>query len=97
MKYIRASHPKVFISSPQIYVVASSCLGELLVRANGDSAPPPSQAKCLKITEKVSVNIMSYVLSGQKIIKNAKSSFGEFLKSESLKLAVKQDYQTGHF
>ena len=70
MKYIRASHPKVFISSPQIYNVASVCLSELLVRANGDSAP--SKAKCLKITEKVSVNIMSYVLSGLKIIKNAK-------------------------
>ena len=61
IKYIRASHPKVFISSPEIYVVASVCLGELLVRANGDSAPPPSQAKCLKITEKVSVNIVSCI------------------------------------
>ena len=54
MKYIRASHPKVFISSPQIYSVASVCLSELLVRANGDSAP--SKAKCLKITEKVAFN-----------------------------------------
>ena len=42
-------------------------------------------ARCLKITEKVSFNIASeasyvYILSGQKLIKNAKSGhFGEFL------------------
>ena len=41
---------------------------------------------CLKITEKVSFNIASeasyvYILSGQKVIKNAKTGqFGEFLK-----------------
>ena len=56
---------------------------------------------CLKITEKVSFNIASeanyvYMLSGQKLIKNAKN--GPFWRVfESLKLAVKQCYQTGHF
>ena len=41
-------------------------------------------SRCLKITEKVSFNIVSeanydYILSGQKFIKNAQ--FGEFLKT----------------
>ena len=54
---------------------------------------------CLKITEKVSFNIASeasyvYILSGQKLIKNAKN--GSFWRVfENLKLAVKQCYQTG--
>ena len=58
-------------------------------------------AQCLKITEKVSFNIASeasyvYILSGQKLIKNAKNgSFWQVF--ENLKLAVKQCYQTGHF
>ena len=53
----------------------------------------------LKITEKVSSNIASkasyvYILSGQKLIKNAKNGqFGDFF--ENLRLAVKQCYQTG--
>ena len=44
-------------------------------------------SQCLKITEKVSFNIASeasyvYILSGQKLIKNAKNGhFGEFLKT----------------
>ena len=49
-------------------------------------------ARCLKITEKVSFNIASeasyvYILSGQKLIKNAKKMvhFGEFLKTWSLR------------
>ena len=56
-------------------------------------------SRCLKITEKVSFNIVSgasyvYILSGQKLIKNAKN--GPFWRVfESLKLAVKQCYQTG--
>ena len=43
--------------------------------------------RCLKITEKVSFNIAIeasyvYILSGQKLIKNAKNGhFGEFLKT----------------
>ena len=50
--------------------------------------------RCLKITEKVSFNI--YILSGQKLIKNAKN--GQFWRVfENLKLAVKQCYQTGQF
>ena len=55
----------------------------------------------LKIAEKVSFNIASeasyvYILSGQKIIKNAKN--GPFWRVfENLKLAVKQCYQTGQF
>ena len=59
------------------------------------------QARCLKITEKVSFNIASeasyvYILSGQKLIQNAKN--GPFWRVlENLKLAVKQCYQTGQF
>ena len=59
-------------------------------------------ARCLKITEKVSFNIVSeasyiYILSGQKLIlKMPKMDhFGEFF--QNLKLAVKQCYQTGQF
>ena len=58
-------------------------------------------ARCLKITEKVSLNIASeasyvYILSGQKFIKNGKK--GPFWRVfENLKLAVKQCYQTGQF
>ena len=57
--------------------------------------------QCLKITEKVSYNIASeasyaYILSGLKLIKNAEN--GPFWRVfESLKLAVKQCYQTGQF
>ena len=57
--------------------------------------------RCLKITEKVSFNIASeasyvYILSGQKLIKNAQN--GPFWRVlEKLKLAVKQCYQTGQF
>ena len=60
-----------------------------------------NNARCLKITEKVSFNIASeasyvYILSGQKLIKNAK--IAPFLRVfENLQLAVKQCYQTGHF
>ena len=58
-------------------------------------------ARCLKNTDKVSFNIASeasyvYILSGQKLIKNAKnSSFWRVF--ENLKLAVKQCHQTGQF
>ena len=58
-------------------------------------------ARCLKITEKVSFNIASEasyvdILSGQKLIKNAKN--GPFWRVfEKLKVAVKQCYQTGQF
>ena len=69
--------------------------------------PPLSQSNidfytifwCLKITEKVSFNISSeasyvYILSGQKLIKQAKN--GPFWRVfANLKLAVKQCYQTG--
>ena len=57
--------------------------------------------RCLKVTEKVSFNIASeasyvYILSGQKLFKNAKN--GPFWRVfENLKLAVKQCYQTGQF
>ena len=60
-----------------------------------------TMTKCLKITEKVSFNITSeasyfYILSGQKLIKNATN--GPFWRVfENLKLAVKQCYQTGQF
>ena len=56
---------------------------------------------CLKITEKVSFNIASeasyiYILSGQKLIKNAKN--GQIWRVlENLKLAVKQSYHIGQF
>ena len=58
-------------------------------------------SRCLKIAEKVSFNIASeancaYVMSVQKLIKNAKN--GPFWRVfENLKLAVKQCYQTGQF
>ena len=58
-------------------------------------------SRCLKITEKVSFNIVSeanhvYILSGQKLIKKAKN--GSFWRVfENLKLAVKHCYQTGQF
>ena len=58
-------------------------------------------SRCLKIKEKVSFNIASeasyvYILSGQKLIKNAKN--GQFWRvSENLKFALKQCYQTGQF
>ena len=60
-----------------------------------------TRAQCLKITEKVSFNIASeasyvYILSGQKLIKNAKN--GPFWRvCENLKVAVKQCDQTGQF
>ena len=55
-----------------------------------DAAKIQTTARCLKITEKVPFNIASeasyvYILSGQKLIKNAKMiHFGEFLKTWSL-------------
>ena len=58
-------------------------------------------ARCLKITEKVSFNIASeasyvYLLSGQKLIQNAKN--GPIWRVfENLKFAVKQRYQVGQF
>ena len=57
--------------------------------------------QCLKITEKVSFYIASeasyaYILSGQKLIKNAKN--GPFWRDfKYLKLVVKQCYLTGQF
>jgi len=57
--------------------------------------------QCLKIPKKVSFNIASeasylYILSGQKLVKNAKNSpFWRVF--ENLKLEVKQCYQTSHF
>ena len=50
-------------------------------------------ARCLKITEKVSFNIASEVYS---LIKNAKNG-PVWRVFENLKLAVKQCYQTGQF
>ena len=55
----------------------------------------------LKITEKVSFNIASeasyiYILSGQKLIKNAENG-PLWQVFENLKLAIKQCYQTGQF
>ena len=61
---------------------------------DADSSLPP---QCLKITEKVSFNILRYILSGQKFIKNAKKmvNFGDFF--DNLRLVVKQGYQTDQF
>ena len=55
------------------------------------------QSQCLKITEKVAFNIASeesyvYILSGQKLLQ---MPFWRVL--ESMKLAVKQCNQIGHF
>ena len=58
-------------------------------------------SQCLKISQNVAFNIASevsyvYILSGQKIIENAKN--GPFWRVfVNLKLAVKQCYQTGQF
>ena len=59
------------------------------------------KTRCFKITEKISFNIASeasydYILTGQKLIKNAKNGpfWGVF---ENLKLVVKQSYQTCQF
>ena len=66
-----------------------------------DAAKIQTTARCLKITEKVPFNIASeasyvYILSGQKLIKNAEN--GPFWRVfENLKLAVKQCFQTGQF
>ena len=54
----------------------------------------------MKTTEKVSFNIASevsyvYILSGQKLIKNAK--IGKWQVFENLKFTAKQCYQTGQF
>ena len=60
-----------------------------------------THSRCLKITENVSFNIASeasnaYILSGQKLIKNAKNGqVGRVF--ERLKLAVAQCYQIGQF
>ena len=59
----------------------------------------PSFARCLKISEKVSFNIASeasyvYILSVQKLIKNAKNG-PIWQVFENLKLSVKQCYQAG--
>ena len=57
-----------------------------------------TQAQCLKITQKVWFNFVSYVyiLSGQKFLKNAQN--GPICRvSGNLKLVVKQSYQTGQF
>ena len=67
----------------------------------GRSTLVPIVPQCLKITENVPFNNASeasylYILSGQKLIKNAKN--GAFWRVfENLKLAVKQSYQTGQF
>ena len=57
------------------------------------------KARCMKITEKVSLNIASeasYVYILSELIKNAKNvQFGEVF--ENLKLVVKQCYQTRQF
>ena len=82
-----------FSSRDQIEIWARK---PLLVPDFPSYQPPTPQ--CLKITEKVSINIASYVyiLSAQKSIKNAKN--GPFWRVfENLKLAVKQCYQTGQF
>ena len=56
--------------------VASSLINDL--NFLGDAVNNERKAQCLKITEKVSFNIASevsyvYILSGQKLIKNAKN------------------------
>ena len=66
-----------------------------------ESIPDKLKAQCLKIAQKVAFNMASeasyiYILSGQKLFKNAKNS--QFWRVfENLKLAVKQYYQIGQF
>ena len=57
---------------------------------------PLGHPKVLHSESKASEASYVYILSGQKLIKNAKNgSFWRVFKN--LKLAVKQCYQTGHF
>ena len=83
--WLHLKSPLVLLSQPQ--KVAHPVIGSI--------------AQCLKITEKVSFNIASEasyvsILSGQKLIKNAKNcAFRRVF--ENLKIAVKQCYQTGQF
>ena len=64
-----------------------------------ESIPDKLKAQCLKIAQKVAFNMASeasyiYILSGQKLFKNAKNGpIGKFLKTFN----VKQCYQTSHF
>ena len=73
----------------------------MLARQTVRSNPAVHKARCLKITAKVSFNIASeasyvYILSGQKLIKNAKHCpFWRVF--ENLNLVVKQSYQTSQF
>ena len=70
---------------------------EIAIQMLKNSTP----ARCMKIIEKVAFSIASepsyiYILSGQKLIKNAKNvAFCQVF--ENLKLSVKQCYQTGSF
>ena len=52
-----------------------------------------TQSRCLKITEKVSFNIYVYILSGQKLIKNAKNGpiWRVFEKPEACSQSVLPD------
>ena len=89
------------LSRPDLRILLQSQLNNSLYNEKncflnfGNNEP----ARCLKITEKVSFNIASeasyvYILRGQKFIKNAKN--GPIWRVfENLKLAVKQNYQTG--
>ena len=68
--------------------LAASTKWNFIIKAEKNSAKDP---RCLKITWKVSFNIASeeiyvYILSGQKLIRNAKNAqLGEFLKTWSLR------------
>ena len=80
--------------------VKRMCTSKIIKKASGKYCNEYN-FRCLKITKKVSFNIASeasyvYILSDQKLIKNAKN--GPFWPVfENLKLAVKQSYQTGQF
>ena len=77
------------------FLMCQSCFAAM---RESSQHPLSTQTHYLKIVQKVAFNIASeasyvYILSGQKVIKNAKNS--HFVRVfENLKLAVKQCYQT---
>ena len=87
--------------SVALTIFSKSAKKKVLLRKVHSDTTKQKKKSCLKITEKVSFNIASeasyvYILSGQKLIKNAKN--GQFWRVfENLKLAVKQGYQIGKF
>ena len=91
----------MFLPRVEITPQATSTPSQITRRKVALGAAPEAAHCGWKSQKKVSFNIASeasyvYILSGQKLIKNAQN--GPFWRDfGNLKLAVKQCYQTGHF